>query len=141
MGKFSPRRIVTMIIIAVAALLGIILGAMALTNGDHGHTISKSFNKDALDLLPNNQYKGAWYLAYYGGYIAVAIGAIAGLLFVIGMILTFVKGKSFGWIMLGLGIVLLLAALIVGFLAHAASKELLDSAWVAKHPPYAPAGK
>ena len=144
MGKFSPRRIIAMIIILTAALLGIILGAMALTSGTHGAhgtTISKAFNRDWLDKLPNNQYKGAWFLAYYGGYAATSFGAIAGLLFVIGLILTFVKGKSFGWIMLAFGIVLLLGALVTGFLAHAAAKELLDTSWLIKHPPFAPAGK
>ncbi|NQZ29439.1 MAG: hypothetical protein HRT98_03540 [Mycoplasmatales bacterium] len=141
MAKFSLRRIITMIIIIVAALLGIILGAMALTNGINGDTVVRAFNKNALDLLPNNQYKAAWFIAYYGGYAALVIGAIAGLLFIIGLILTFAKGKSFGWIMFVLGIVLLLIALVVGVLAHEASNEITDLAWVTKHPPYAPEGK
>ncbi len=141
MGKFSIRRIITMIILMAAFLLGVIIGATALTQGIGDKTIASSFSKKALDALPNNTYKATWFIAYYGGSVSIVAGIFAGLLFIVGIFLTFIKGKSFGWIMLALGIILLLVALITGFLSHVAAKELIDPAWLIKHPPFAKVGK
>ncbi|TCG11386.1 hypothetical protein [Mycoplasma todarodis] len=149
MGKFSPRRIITMIILIIAALAGIILGAVTLThkvaNGTTGQSeiLAKAFDPEFLKGLPHNNYWGRWNIAYYGGLGAIAAGAFAALLFIIGLVLTLIKGKSFGWIMLFIGFGLMVMALSMGFLAHVAVKDLSSVEWLInpKNLPHAPIKK
>ncbi len=141
MKKFAIRRIITMVILIAAFLIGITLGASALNHGKDGQTIASAFSKEGLAKLPQNTYKATWFIAYYGSSVTLTAGVLAGVLFIVGIVLTFVKGKSFGWIMFGLGVVLLLVALITGSLSHMASKDLTDPTWLAKHLPFAPTGK
>ncbi len=147
MGKFSPRRIIAMIILIVATLVGIILGALALGHhigpGGTGKSLSSAFDTDYMGTLPHNNYWGRMNIAYYGGIGALVAGLFAGILFIIGMVLTRIKGKSFGWIMLIIGLGLLIMSLSMGFISFLAVKDLSDATWLStpKNWPTAPVTK
>ncbi len=147
MGKFSPRRIIAMIILLTATLAGITLGVLVLGHhlGPNGvdKSLLSTFDKKTISELPHNNYWGRMSIAYYGGIGALASGIFAGVLFIIGIVLTLIKGKSFGWLMLIIGLGLLMMSISTGIFSLMAVKDLSNASWLleAKNWPNAPVTK
>ncbi len=134
--KFSAGQIITMLILIVAFLAGVSLGAMTLAQSKWDSTLASAFSscKEHIDALPDNKFKSTWFLAYYGGIFSIIMGLISGSLLTAGIVLKVTKGNSssFDRIMFWLGLALLIAVLATGLLAHGAAENLTDSDWLLK---------